>query len=103
MPTLLRYSTSSSRLSSPPGVGSLACSRPLPLVELLMADLTADERIDLFLDGFEDRLARAMQKALDVVTADADARLRSLEEDQARILRHLGLAGEQKVNPDREL
>ncbi len=41
--------------------------------------------------GFEERLTIAFRKALDTVTVAQDARLKALEEDQARILRHLGL------------
>ena len=47
---------------------------------------------DTYLDELEARLARSMTKALDTVVAELEARLRSLEEDQARILRHLGMA-----------
>lgn len=44
-----------------------------------------------YMRGFEQRLAISMTKALDIVTAEQNARLRRLEEDQARLLRHLGL------------
>lgn len=50
-----------------------------------------NERLQDFSAQLEKALALSMQKALDVVVADLDARLRALEEDQARILRHLGM------------
>ena len=43
------------------------------------------------LSGFEERLTTALKKALDIVTGEYNERLVTLEEDQARILRHLGL------------
>ena len=49
------------------------------------------ELLDEILDGLEDRLTIGMTKALDIVTAQLGARIQALEEDQARILRHLGL------------
>ena len=52
---------------------------------------TTNRRFSMFAKGLEDRLADAMTKALDIVTADFKERIRDLEEDQARILRHLGL------------
>lgn len=56
-------------------------------------DEELDERFLKFVRGLEQRLADAMEKALDTVTHNYDERLRSLEEDQARILRHTGLDG----------
>lgn len=63
------------------------------------------EEIARFLSGFEERLAASMQRALDTVVSDLDDRLRSLEEDQARILRHLGLDRREpaKERRDREV
>lgn len=52
---------------------------------------TIREELAKFSDGLEDRLAMAMTKALDTVMHEMDGRLRQLEEDQARILRHLGM------------
>lgn len=49
------------------------------------------EALDGYLAGFEDRLASSIQKALDMVVHEYAERIRALEEDQARILRHLGL------------
>jgi hypothetical protein len=51
------------------------------------------ELIDEILEGLEDRLTQGMTKALDTVTTSMNSRLQALEEDQARILRHLGLDG----------
>lgn len=61
--------------------------------------------LQAFLDGFQERLAASMQRALDTVTSDMDQRLRVVEEDQARILRHLGLDHNKKVtsNKGREI
>lgn len=42
-------------------------------------------------DAFEERLSLAIQKGLDSVVHEFQFRLRQVEEDQARILRHLGL------------
>jgi hypothetical protein len=61
---------------------------PAELETLL--DMTA-QTMRKELNGFEERLATAMQKALDVVVSELDTRIHQLEEDQARILRHLGL------------
>jgi len=41
--------------------------------------------------GFEHRLASSMQKALDIVTAQQESRIKSLEEDLAKVMRHTGL------------
>jgi hypothetical protein len=49
-----------------------------------------DEKLR-FLNGFEDRLARSMQKALDIVTSDYEHRIRQLEDDVAKLLHHTGL------------
>lgn len=49
-----------------------------------------------WLAEFEVRLAKSMQKALDIVVEELGERLRAVEEDQARILRHLGLEGKAK-------
>lgn len=49
------------------------------------------DALDGYLAGFEDRLASSIQKALDMVVHEYAERIRALEEDQARILRHLGL------------
>lgn len=43
------------------------------------------------MEGFEGRLATAMQKALDTVGGEYEARLRQIEEDLARLLKHTGL------------
>lgn len=56
----------------------------------LVADMI-EARVTGFAAGLEERLASGMTKALDIVTADFNDRLQALEEDQARILRHLGL------------
>jgi len=53
--------------------------------------LLAQEEVEKFNQGFEQRLTTAITKALDTVVEEYNARLTSLEEDQARILRHLGL------------
>ena len=53
--------------------------------------LLVDEEFEQRLKGFEERLATAMTKALDTVVEEYNARLRVLEEDQARINKHLGL------------
>lgn len=50
-----------------------------------------DAELARFRSGLEDALATAMTKALDTVVGDVEGRLRQIEEDQARILRHLGL------------
>ncbi len=50
-----------------------------------------DEELEAFKKQLESALATSMRKALDTVTTEYEDRLRSLEEDQARILRHLGL------------
>jgi hypothetical protein len=50
-----------------------------------------DEELEVFKKQLESALATSMRKALDTVTTEYEERLRSLEEDQARILRHLGL------------
>jgi len=55
------------------------------------ARMIAKEEIAAWADALEGRLATAMTKALDIVTATQNLRLKALEEDQARILRHLGL------------
>lgn len=60
-------------------------------VKVIVADA-----IHSFSEGLEERLARGMTKALDIVTHDINERLRTIEEDQARILRHLGLKSEPK-------
>ena len=44
-----------------------------------------------YMQGFEQRLASSMQKALDTVTSSQDARLRALEEDLSKLLRRAGL------------
>ena len=46
------------------------------------------------MDGFENRLAASMQKALDIVTAQQEQRIAALEQDVARLLRHTGLKNE---------
>lgn len=51
-----------------------------------------EDRLGKYDDAFEQRLASAFQKALDIVAADYSTRIRRLEEDQARILRHLGIS-----------
>lgn len=51
---------------------------------------TIDER----LESFEDRLATAMTKAFDTVLNEYEGRIRSLEEDLARVFRHTGLSDE---------
>jgi hypothetical protein len=43
------------------------------------------------MQGFEQRLASSMQKALDIVTAQQEQRIRALEEDVARLQKHTGL------------
>jgi hypothetical protein len=43
------------------------------------------------MQGFEQRLASSMQKALDIVTAQQEQRIQALEEDVARLLQHTGL------------
>jgi len=43
------------------------------------------------MSGFEQRLASSMQKALDIVTAQQEQRIRALEEDLAKVIRHTGL------------
>jgi hypothetical protein len=43
--------------------------------------------LNKFMQGFESRLAISMQKALDIVTAQQEERIRSLEEDVARLQR----------------
>lgn len=43
------------------------------------------------MSGFEHRLASSMQKALDIVTAQQEQRIRALEEDLAKVIRHTGL------------
>ena len=59
--------------------------------EVIQVEVAIQEELSTYMTGFEDRLATAMQKALDVVTSGLDQRLQSLEMDQARVLRHLGL------------
>lgn len=51
-----------------------------------------DDALSRYDSGFEQRLAASFQKVLDTVMAEYDERVRELEEDQARILRHLGLS-----------
>lgn len=48
-----------------------------------------DKRID---QQFEDRVAYAMEKAMDIVISDVEIRLTTLETDMASVLRHLGLS-----------
>ena len=55
--------------------------------------LMIQEEIQDFMDGFEDRLATSMRKALDTVTHGLEVRLRAVEEDVARVERHSGLDG----------
>lgn len=43
--------------------------------------------VERFTAGLEDRLARAMQKALDVVVSEHDDRILKLEEDMAKLMR----------------
>lgn len=50
-----------------------------------------DDRFTQFNSALEASLSSAMQKALDTVVTDLEDRLRQIEEDQARIMRHLGL------------
>lgn len=52
--------------------------------------LTPDN-LDAYMAAFEERLALAITKGLDVAMAEFESRLRRLEEDQARVLRHIGL------------
>ncbi len=50
-----------------------------------------DEELEQFKKNLESALATSMRKALDTVAGEFEDRLQSLEEDQARILRHLDL------------
>lgn len=63
-------------------------------------EVLIDKRIQQFLDGFEERLARSMQRALDTVLHSLESRIQQLEEDQARILRHLGLDDRGPASPE---
>lgn len=56
-----------------------------------MSDTHTKDIVRKELEGFEQRLTMALTKALDIVTGEYNARLVTLEEDQARVLRHLGL------------
>lgn len=58
-----------------------------------VAELSAlmESKVDTYMAQFEGRLSTAMTKALDTVLYDTNERLTRIEEDQARILRHLGL------------
>ncbi len=51
----------------------------------------ARKEIDKSYDALEVRLATAFRKALDTVVVDLEARQEQLEEEHARVLRHLGL------------
>lgn len=51
----------------------------------------AKQEIIIFASALELRLASAMTKALDTVKSEFDTRLQELEEEHARVLRHLGL------------
>ena len=59
-----------------------------------IAEEVCEERLKKFMDGFENRLAASMQKALDIVTAQQEQRIAALEQDVARLLRHTGLKNE---------
>ena len=48
------------------------------------------EEVASYMEGFEDRLARGIQKGMDLVKHEMDERLRQIEEDLASILRHIG-------------
>lgn len=61
----------------------------MPEHDYVREDVRATVREELA--GFEQRLTVALTKALDIVTGEYSVRLITLEEDQARILRHLGL------------
>jgi len=50
-----------------------------------------EEVFTRLMTGFEERLASAMQKALDTVVSEQNARIRAIEEDLAKIQRHMGL------------
>lgn len=63
---------------------------------LTQADLTLVREIvqgelKKYDEGFEQRLARAIQKGFDRVLHDNDERLKAIEEDLAKLLRHTGL------------
>lgn len=50
-----------------------------------------DQHLESFRERLEASLATSMQKALDTVVSEFDERLRGVEEDLARLLRHSGL------------
>lgn len=50
-----------------------------------------DETLEEFKAKLEATLATSMRKAFDTVLGEYEERIKSLEEDQARILRHLNL------------
>jgi len=54
-------------------------------------DANVKAMLDEILAGMEDRLAIGMTKALDTTYASLVQQIKALEEDQARILRHLGI------------
>ena len=64
---------------------------PRQVARDLEVRLLAQEEIEKFNHGFEQRLTTAITKALDTVVEEYKTRLQDLEEDMARVLRHTGL------------
>lgn len=63
------------------------------MTELQMEELLGRVKslMDARFEAFEDRLAAQLTKAFDVVLADYERRLRAIEEDVAKLMRHTGM------------
>jgi len=64
----------------------LTMTNPNEVQQIVRAEL------ERFNDGFEQRLADAIRKALDTSYMDLSERVRALEEDMAKLQRHTGLS-----------